>query len=444
MQKEIELREGVKFTPPVAVPAEQGAPPSPPPPVFYKNGATLNKRQASLLGDYYLEITPGLEGKVIAEGGQIYNVPQAAGLDKMFDRLNIIADDISKVTRSLAQTFGSEEGQAALSRILKSLEAIVLRLNNFFDDNAEHLDNVVANADTITSDVKLMTGEVRGDLKQILGDARQITRETRYLISQSGSDVQEGLGTFKNTLTRLETTLEYLNYTLQNTGEITDKINEGDGTLGVLVNDPAIAQETERTLKSVGGFVERIVELKTIVELRSEYLVRQSALKNYVALRLQPADDKFYLIEIVDDPRGRTSVTQRTKLQTDPSLPPVVREDETLTVDSFKFSVMLAKRWNFATGRFGILESSGGVGVDLHFLDDSLEFKFDLFDFGEDVNPRLRTSMAYSFFQHFYIVAGADDILNDTTRDVFFGGFLRFNDQDLLTILASSPSISTQ
>ena len=29
------------------------------------------------------------------------------------------------------------------------------------------------------------------------------------------------------------------------------------------------------------------------------------ALKNYIGLRLQPKDDKYYLIELVDDPRGR-------------------------------------------------------------------------------------------------------------------------------------------
>lgn len=427
VKKEIALHEGIKQ-----------------PNGNYKNGATLSKRQASLLGDYYLEITPGLDGKQLAEGDQIKNVPQVAGLDQVFDKLNVITDDISKVTHSLAETFGSKEGQAALANILNKLEEIANQLAGFFNKNGARLDNIVANAEDITGEVKGLTREVRGDAKRILADVNSITREVRYIVGQSGADVQEGLGTLKNTLARLETTLEHLNYTLQNTGEITDKINEGEGTIGLLVNDPSIAEETQRAMSGVGDFVERIVELRTIVELRSEYLLRQSALKNYVALRLQPAPDKYYLVEIVDDPRGSTRVTQTTRLQTDPTLPPVIREDETVTTDGFKFSVMLAKRWGFFTGRFGILESSGGVSGQLHFLKDDLEIRFDLFDFGEDVNPRLRTSFAYSFLQYIYLVAGADDVLNDETSDLFFGAMLRFNDEDLLTILAAGPSISTQ
>lgn len=427
MKKEIKLYEGIK------------QPEGP-----YKNGATLTKRQASLLGDYYMEITPGLEGPVLVDGAQIRNVPQAGGLDKMFDRLNLIAEDISKVTRALAETFGSQEGQAALANILKRLEEIATQLGDFFQKNGGRLDTIVANAEDITGNVKGLTQDVRLDARRILADVNSITREVRYIVGQSGADVQEGLGTLKNTLVRLETSLEHLNYTLQNTGEITDKINEGEGTLGVLVNDPTIAQETERAVAGVGDFVERIVDLRTIVELRSEYLLRQSALKNYVGIRLQPAPDKYYLIELVDDPRGSTRVTQTTKLQTDPNLPPVIREDETVTTDGFKFSVMLAKRWGFFTGRFGILESSGGLSGQLHFFEDDLEIRFDVFDFGEDVNPRLRSSFAYSFFQYIYLLGGVDDILNDDTSDVFFGAFLRFNDEDLLTILAAGPSISPQ
>src|SRR5690606_28112486 len=37
----------------------------------FKNGATIAKRQASLIGDYYLEITPGTDGEVLQTGDEI-------------------------------------------------------------------------------------------------------------------------------------------------------------------------------------------------------------------------------------------------------------------------------------------------------------------------------------------------------------------------------------
>jgi phospholipid/cholesterol/gamma-HCH transport system substrate-binding protein len=418
----------------VGLPPQQGK--------TYRNGATLTKKSASLLGDYYLEITPGLQGEEIPADGQIMNVPETVGPDKLFEQLDKIAQDISKVTESLANTFGSEEGQQSLKDILGRLSNISQMLGEFLKKNSGNFDSIVANAKEITSDVKGMTGDTRSDLKGILSDVRRITGEVSYILRQSGGDFQEGLGSLRTTLVRFSGTLDQLNYTLQNMGEITDKINEGEGTLGVLVNDPAIATHTEEVIADVGDFVDRMVELRTIVELRSEYLVSQSALKNYIAVRLQPSPDKYYLIELVDDPRGRTSLLQTTTLQTDPDLPPVIREEQVITTDDFKFSIQIAKRWGPLTGRFGLIESSGGVGADLHLLGDALEMKMDAFDFGEDVFPRIRTSLAYTFLDYLYFIVGADDILNDETRDFFIGAALRFDDEDLKTILSSAPSPS--
>ncbi len=409
---------------------------------FFKNGATLSKKSASLLGDYYLELTPGLQGEEIKAGERIMNVPEALGPDRLFEQLDKIASDISKVTESLANTFGSPEGQQSLKDILARLQEISATLGDFMAKNSGNFDRIVSNADAITEDVRGMTSNTRADLKTILADAKQITREVNFIVGQSGADFQDGLGTLKHTLARFSATLDQLNYSLQNVGEITDKINEGEGTLGVLVNDPAIALQTEEVISDVGQLVDRVVELKTIVELRSEYLVSQSALKNYIGVRLQPTEDKYYLIELIDDPRGRTRLLQTTTLATDPNLPPVVREEQVITTDDFKFSVQIAKRWTVFTGRFGLIESSGGVGGDLHLLNDDLEIKLDFFDFGEDVFPRVRTTFAYTFFQYLYFVTGADDILNDETRDFFIGASLRFNDEDLKTILSAAPSPS--
>lgn len=409
---------------------------------YYKHGATVSKKQASLLGDYYLEVTPGLEGEVITENGSIMNVPEAVGPEALFERFDEIARDVKKVTESLANTFGSKEGQAALQDILKRLQEIAVTLSDFLNNNSGNLDRIVANAEDISVNVKGITRDARGDFKRILTDVKRITSEVNYIVNQSGSDVQDGLASLKTTLVRFSGTLDELNYTLQNMGEITDKINEGEGTLGVLVNDPAIATETEKAISGVGDFVNRLLQLQTIVELRSEFYVSQSALKNYVSVRLQPSPDKYYLIELVDDTRGSTRQIQETRLQTDPNEPPVVREDRVITTDDFKFSIQMARRWGFFTGRFGLIESSGGLGGDLHFLNDDLEVRFDVFDFGEDVNPRLRTSMAYSFLSSLYLIMGYDDILNDETRDFYFGAFLRFNDEDLAAVLSTAPAPS--
>ncbi|MBH24294.1 MAG: hypothetical protein CMH57_07580 [Myxococcales bacterium] len=405
------------------------------------NGATMGKATASLVGDFFINLTPGLSGqgkKITGEEGadQIMIVPEPASFDELFAKLDVIAGDISEVTSSLAKTFGGEEGQQKLQAIIDEVKKAVEVLSSLLDGNKEKIDRIVTHTEETTANVSALTRDARSDIRRILNDVQKITGDVRNIVAQSGDDVQDSLGNLKGVLARLQTTLDTLNYSLQNVSEITDKINDGEGTIGVLVNDPKIAEDTQSIINDAQGFVNQIAELRTIVELRSDYLFRQAALKNYVSVRLQPSPDKYYLFELIDDPRGARNLRQTTTFTTDSSQPNVVREEQVITTDDYKFSFQIAKRWNFFTGRFGIIEDSGGLGADLHFLEDQLEIETDVFDFGEDVNPRLRAAFAYNAFQYVYIVAGADDILNDETRDFFTGINIRFDDRDLKALLA--------
>ncbi|MCC6653497.1 MAG: MCE family protein, partial [Candidatus Eisenbacteria bacterium] len=94
-----------------------------------------------------------------------------------------------------------------------------------------------------------------------------------------------------------------------------------------------------------------------------------------------------------------------------------------------------ARRIGPATFLFGIRESSGGIGMNLHAFDDRLELQSDVFGFGENVRPRWREHLGFEFVKRMWLVAGVDDIVNADRRDYFFGGQLRFDDEDLKSIL---------
>ena len=92
------------------------------------------------------------------------------------------------------------------------------------------------------------------------------------------------------------------------------------------------------------------------------------------------------------------------------------------------------------TGRFGIKESTGGLGLDLHLLDDRFELRQDVFGFGEELSPRWRVALSYEFIRKLWLLGGVDDILNGDRRDYFVGLQLRFTDHDLKTILPFAPA----
>ena len=100
-----------------------------------------------------------------------------------------------------------------------------------------------------------------------------------------------------------------------------------------------------------------------------------------------------------------------------------------------RFSLQIAKRFGPFTGRFGIKESTGGIGLDIHLLQDRFEIVQDLFGFSEEVQPRYRVYISYEFIKHLWLLGGVDNVFLASERDYFLGLQLRFDDEDLKTIL---------
>jgi len=298
----------------------------------------------------------------------------------------------------------------------------------------------------ITGEVRRFTGPAGRSIQSILTEVAAIVHQVNTVVGQSKGDAAESLGTLKGTLAKLQVSLDSLNEASGNIASITRKIDEGSGTLGRLVNDDHLAAEIDTMVDDAGDFVHTLTGMQTMVGLRSEYNFGLNSLKNYVSLRFQPREDKYYLLEVIDDPRGSTSVVRRTFESTDPSEHQLTHEQETITTDKLKFSLQFAKEFHSLTGRFGIIEGTGGFGGNVRLFDRKLDVAADLFDFGADENPRLRMRLAYEFFRHMYVVGGLDDLVNFRTEQpgetFFLGASLRFTDDDLKALLTTMPAPS--
>ena len=140
------------------------------------------------------------------------------------------------------------------------------------------------------------------------------------------------------------------------------------------------------TIEDVSDYAQRLVGLKLEANIRSDYLFNAGAAKIDATLRIIARPDKYYIISLISDPRG---VETTEYIQTNPPSrdDPALQKRTVTSINSLKFSAEFAKRFYWATFRFGIIESTGGVGVDLYFWKDQLALKTDFFDFA---NQRLR------------------------------------------------------
>ena len=418
--------------------------------VDLREDAVITKRSESLLGDYLLDLNPGTESSPeLADGGQIRRVIDTQGMEAIFESLSQITSDIQQVTGSLREVLGGERGQGSLQRIVENLVRLSDSVDATVRRNADRLDVILANFEGVSQDVRGLTQGNRDEVTRIVDNVEFITRDVREVLASVKNIVGSGEGDVKETVASLKQTLNKLDSTLGNLEEITRKVKDGEGAAGVLLADESVGREVRETVQDVANFASKLTQLQTEVGIQSTYLAAQGRSKNLLSVRLIPKPDKYYLLELVDDPRG--TVTTQVVQTNPPSEGDPVIQTQKVTKESLKVSIQFAKRWYFTTLRVGLIESTGGVGGDLHLFEDALTLKLDAFNFAADElrYPRMRATLRAQAFDHLFVVAGMDDILNaqqrDLTtqrliagRDFFVGGGLFFTDQDLAAILAAT------
>jgi len=396
--------------------------------------ATVSKVATSLLGEYFLAVAPGTEGKrQLEDGDRIKHVTEAATTDKILKDVSDIAADVKKVTASLAGSVGTQKGEKNLKDTLQNLADVTDALNKTVRENRDSIKHILNNVERITA-----KGEPK--VTKILDNVQQTTKEVRELMAKGKDGRPASAGQVQQIIEKVNRASSSLERAMANIDEVTGRVNRGQGTLGKLTKDEKLIDEVQGVAEGVGEFVGGLHRLQTIVGLRTDYQFLSSTVKSYVSLRLQTREDKYYLIQIVNDPRGLTSFQQIDVDTTNPNQPAHYREVRTVTSNSFRFTLQFAQRFGPFTGRFGIMESTGGVGLDTDLFDDRFELQQDLFGFGEVVLPRWRVSLGYEFVNRLWLLGGVDDILSTDRRDYFVGLQLRFNDEDLKTILPFAPA----
>lgn len=413
--------------------------------------AVLSKRSSSILGDALLELDPGFSAPIERPGGpvgmteplppgsQIRTVHEGASMERLIESLSEITQDVRRITSSLDRIVSSETG--SIQQIVRSVEDLTGRLQRLVARSTDDVDRILDNTLVVSENLRRITSGKDDDIAEILANARALTREAREAIASFRGSAGEDEGGMATVLGRLDNTLRHLE-------SIVQKIDRGEGALGRLVSDERLGERVAAAMEGVSNYVTRLDALQTEVSLRTEYLFRAESAKNYVTLRLIPAPDQFFMLQLVDDPLG--FVRRESVLRSPPGEDEAAQQEIRTTSDVLKFSVELAKRYSFLSLRFGLIESTGGFGVDLDFFDDRLRFTADAFDFArsESSFPRIRLFTNVTFIPHFYLTVGLDDVFSSARydpvtgrfrmgRDFFAGAGLSFSDEDLKVLFGT-------
>ncbi len=351
-------------------------------------GSVARVRAKGFLGQTFVEIIPGpSENPTMKDKSVIPYAGVTGDVNMLMTQFNEIASDIKSVTGSLKQMVGSDESSPVF--------------------------RAVNNVDTFTERLKDMTLRNEASLNRVVDNLAILTDQLRTVVARD----MEGA--------------------MDNIYEITEKVNRGEGSIGKLVNDEATVNKINDSLDNLNDALGGLRRLETQIGYHTEYLGGTKDLKHYVHLNLKPTPDEAFLFEFVSDPDASpVRVTRDTTITAGGATSTVQTHTSTVDENRFLFSAELAKDFYDFRLRGGIIESTGGVGLD--YIKGPASVQFSAFDFTTKYGqkPHLKLLGKLNVTKGLYLVGGADDIINPTQPvDWFVGAGIQMVDEDVKSLL---------
>lgn len=402
-----------------------------------KAGGYAIVRSSGFLGDRFVEIVPG-KGPTFLTGGEILTAhEQPPNLENIMNRFGDIATDIQAITTALREVLGDGKARASLTAILDNTRSLTGQIDELVKHNRSVLDRTASNVESFT--------------RTLDQGGRALVDEGHTLVqrlSRIAQQVEQGEGTLGKLVTseaayqKLNGTLDDLKRALKGVDSILQKVEAGEGTVGKLFTNDTLYDNFNVALEGLGNAVGQIQRFQTFVGFESEYQHRTGDQKGYFDLRIQPRTDKYYLLGLVNDPRGR--ITETTTVTTTDGVPSTVTKLETRR--TMKLSAQFGRRVDQLGLRIGLFENSAGLGADYTFFDDRLKVSLDAWDFNSDdpqsKRAHLKLSAAYTLLRHVQIEAGYDQLLNRPLDTPFLGLGIRFEDEDLKYLLGGLSGLA--
>ena len=387
-------------------------------------------RATGMLGDKYLELTPGTpDAPAAKDGAELKPAEKIVDFERLLAVFTDVGDDLKGVTRTLNEVLGTKEGKEDLRAIVTNLRNLSKNIDTLVLQNKDAVKNTIENLEAVS-------GTVKDDWPALSKDLRDASSSLRAILD-------ENRGPAKDAVANIKRASEKLDDVLASVDRIAKKVDKGEGTIGKLMTDDKLYTQVTNAADGINRYISRTERFRTFVTFRGEYQHQDQDTKGYFGLALQPRDDKSYIFEVIKDPKGKRTETTTTTTRTDGGTTTTDTMKEVKFEDKLAFTAQFGRRWGPLALRIGLTESEFGLGGDAYLLKDDLRLSVDAWRFSSDEADNKRVHMkaaaSYSMFKYLFATVGWDNFLNRKRDNFFVGGGVRFEDEDLKYILGTVP-----
>jgi phospholipid/cholesterol/gamma-HCH transport system substrate-binding protein len=323
-------------------------------------------------------------GFLIAEEG--------GGMEDLLADAGEVLKDVKAMSSAFRDVFAPDEKDNPMKKIVDNLEALTANLNDAVSGNKDKLASLIDNLEKMS---------------QSLAD------ETSREIDDSS------LNKLREILTSTEKLTDDLQLLVQD-------VRQGKGTIGKLLVEDEIADEVRQTLAGVQKIVSRVDALRSEIVVFTGANTRSGG-KTEAYMKIFPSPERYYLLGVSTSKFGPESETIKTTINNGNETTRIEKEQDK---DTYRFNLQLGRRvhhWGF---RGGLIESSGGIGVDYYIPKYGMRLSSEVFDYRKDIGVNIRLAAEFQLWNVLYGKISGDDLAEETRSGTISAG-LRFTDEDL-------------
>ncbi len=368
--------------------------------------------QESVLGAKAINILAGGSEENIEINGILEHSKQYAAFDETSDSVNEAATELQLLITDFRNVLDAQH-QAEIKEMISAFKNVGVNLDQIVLENREALKEAILGMRDMGEGFAVTANTVNKDLPEIMKRIDSLTRRLDSIALTLDKKLPVAMDKF---------------IAIEN--NVSNLINENrDSLKNTLVSADSFFDSGQSAFDKVDSMLSNFTVSELQVNAKSDYMVNDSFMKTTAGIIYLPNPETYYMIDL-------TSMDDYSEVGI---LPDVHDESETYV------SAQYGKRFDNLLLRAGLIESTGGFGVDYYSYNDQLTFSADLYDFNavNDVrgdNAHFRVGVRYRMLKHLELFGGWDNFANSESQTLYFGVGMRFIDNNLKYVLGSASS----
>ncbi len=351
--------------------------------------STVMVTQDTVLGGKLINISIGSSTEYLSEDGALSEVGRLASFEETSDTVDKAAEEV---------------------------RLFMVELREVIAENRKNLYSALENFKSMGEEFTQTGKTVNDKLPDIM---KQIDSLTKRFDSVGGT-LDEKLPVAMNKFISLE-------------DNITEILEDNKKPLNsALVSADEFFTSGESAFKKVDKLLSNFTKSELQFGMNAHYMLSDEYVKTYVDINYLPDPSTYYMLSVISmDDYAQTDASGNYKA-------PATHDS-----GKFRFSAQYGKRYDDFLFRAGLIESTGGFGVDYFAMKDKLKWTFEAYDFNaendlRDDSSHLKLGMRYRFLKHLEMYVGWDNFLNSKADNLYLGFGASFTEDSMKYLLGTA------